>query len=453
MDTILYICLIPLALLLDKVFSELPTQYHPVAIMGLWATKVEKLARRLLLYIDKKNTHAINTKQIKKEHKSTQNNASNITNQEQSYMYSENKWILRFSGILAALVSVSPFILAPLFIIALINLSTFLAVEVREFLIFLVTLLCLYLCIAPHSLAKHALNVSKPLEKNDIIAARKAVSAIVGRSTKDLDSFGIARACVESVGENVTDSTLSSIFWASIGLILYSYAGGVFFVLLHRCFNTLDAMWGKRNEKYQYFGTFAARTDDVLNYLPARLSLLSIVIASYFTKKTMYKEALRVGYTYRYAHNSPNSAWSEAAFAGALGLKLGGPVSYESFSYKNVTHDNTVKNDLTTHNIAANSNIAQNSITNDNLAKNNIENGTISSDTAEKNNFSNDNIANADLIEKTLVINKLEVNYPYFGDGTLEANATHIRLAIKLMWNCVWVFSILSCIFIYILTF
>ena len=268
---------------------------------------------------------------------------------------------------------VTPFVLIALLILASFSVARF-SVEAQAFLAFLMTSLCLYLCIAPRSLKEHALAVSDSLEKNDVEGARTAVSAIVGRSTQNMDSFAVSRACIESVAENVTDSVLSSIFWTSVGLIFFGFEGAVAFMVLHRCFNTLDAMWGKRNETYQYFGTFAARMDDVLNFCPARLSLLSIVGASYFTPNTDYKEAWRVGYAYRYAHNSPNSAWSEAPFAGALGLKLGGPVSYGD----------------------------------------------------------------------------LFVDYPYFGDGTIEADVSHIRLAIKLMRNCVLVFSVVSVLAVYL---
>lgn len=406
---ILSLCLIPLALLLDRVLGEAPTRFHPVAIMGTWATKVESFMRWLLLYADQKFTRDINSnkkinieninlhttveanKQInenidnnkleektenKKNNKNKEKTELIHTSNNQEHIYSTSKWVLRVFGLLSALFTIIPFVFTPIILIILINSSAFIPVIIQDFLVFFIALFCLYLCIAPRSLAEHALAIAKPLQENNIIAAQKAVSAIVGRSTKNMDSSSVARACVESVGENVTDSVLSSLFWASVGLILFGFLGSVFFALLHRCFNTLDAMWGKRNEQYQYFGTFAARTDDILNFFPARLSLFSIVIAAYFTKKTNYKEAWRVGYAYRYSHNSPNSAWSEAAFAGALGLKLGGPVNY----------------------------------------------GT------------------------------LFVDYPYFGDGTLHANDSHIHLAIKLMWNCVWVFSFISCIMIFLLT-
>ena len=90
----------------------------------------------------------------------------------------------------------------------------------------------------------------------------------------------------------------------------------------------LDALWGKKNEKYIRFGTFAARLDDALNFVPARLSLPCIAFASRIIPNLRHNDILPVGWKYRTAHESPNSAWSEAAFAAALGLKLGGPAVY-----------------------------------------------------------------------------------------------------------------------------
>ena len=91
----------------------------------------------------------------------------------------------------------------------------------------------------------------------------------------------------------------------------------------------MDALWGKKNDEYRYFGTWAARMDDVLNWLPARLSLILIALAAVIVPGCSASKALRIGWKYRYEHASPNSAWSEAAFAGALNLKLSGPISYK----------------------------------------------------------------------------------------------------------------------------
>lgn len=135
----------------------------------------------------------------------------------------------------------------------------------------------------------------------------------------------MARACVESVGENLTDGILSTLFWAGIGLFFFGYPGAACLAVLHRSANVLDALWGKKNEKYIRFGTFAARLDDALNFVPARLSLPFIAFASRIIPNLRHSDILPVGWKYRAAHESPNSAWSEAAFAAALGLQARRP--------------------------------------------------------------------------------------------------------------------------------
>ena len=136
---------------------------------------------------------------------------------------------------------------------------------------------------------------------------------MVGRNPDRLDAHGVARACVESVGENLTDGVLSTLFWAGIGLFFFGYPGAACLAVLHRSANMLDALWGKKNKKYIRFGTFAARLDDALNFVPARLSLPFIAFASRIIPNLRHSDILPVGWKYRAAHESPNSAWSEAA--------------------------------------------------------------------------------------------------------------------------------------------
>ena len=188
--------------------------------------------------------------------------------------------------------------------------------------------ICIWLCLAPHSLARHARAVLAPLHRGNLETARLKLSWIVGRNTNVLDEAGIARASVESVAENCTDGVLSTLFWAFAGYLLGGLPLAAALPVAQRVANTLDAMWGKKNERYIYFGCCAARLDDVFNYLPARVSLFCIALACLFVKGTDAAQALRVGYRFHAAHESPNSAWSEAAFAGALHLKLGGPAIY-----------------------------------------------------------------------------------------------------------------------------
>ena len=193
------------------------------------------------------------------------------------------------------------------------------------------SVLVIYICMAPRSLAEHARKVENALRSGNAGEARHSVSMIVGRDTERMDVYGIARAAIESVAENLTDGVFSTLFWASAGCLAGGASGAASAALAHRVFNILDAMWGKKNDRYRHFGTFAARTDDALNFIPARLILPCISFSALMVKGTSARRALTMGWAFRNAHASPNSAWSEAAFAGALGLRLGGPVSSREF--------------------------------------------------------------------------------------------------------------------------
>lgn len=187
---------------------------------------------------------------------------------------------------------------------------------------------CIWLCMAPRSLAEHARAVLRPLAMGQLEKARRMLSRMVGRQTATLDEHAVARACVESVAENCTDGVTASLFWACAGFILGGMPLAAALCVQHRLANTLDAMWGKKSDRYLYFGRCAARWDDVLGFLPARLTLFFVVAASLCVPGTSAKDALTIGLRDHAAHESPNSAWSEAAFAGALHLRLGGPAVY-----------------------------------------------------------------------------------------------------------------------------
>lgn len=196
---------------------------------------------------------------------------------------------------------------------------------------FLFSSFLLYLCIAPKSLTQHIGYIKKELEQNNLPEARTKLSWIVGRNTKKMQEPDIIRAGIESLSENSVDSTISSLCLFTLGYVLFSYEGAIILIALQRIFNTLDAMWGKKNEKYLYFGKFCARTDDVLNYVPARIGFYLIIVSCLFIQGCNYKNALQIGRKYRSTHASPNSAWAEAPYAGALDLKLAGPVWYGDF--------------------------------------------------------------------------------------------------------------------------
>jgi adenosylcobinamide-phosphate synthase len=177
----------------------------------------------------------------------------------------------------------------------------------------------IYCSIAPRDLAKHALKVKKALETDGLQAGRDAVSLIVGRDVDSLDEAGVIKACVESVAESATDGVIAPIFWA----LILGPAGAI----AYRAANTLDSLWGHKSEAYLFYGRFAARADDAANWIPARVGFFVSVAASALLGLDA-GSALRLGWRDRRKHESPNAAWLEAAFAGALGLRLGGPCRY-----------------------------------------------------------------------------------------------------------------------------
>ena len=142
---------------------------------------------------------------------------------------------------------------------------------------------------------------------------------IVGRDTKSLDRAGIIRAAVETVAENTADGVIAPLFYMALG--------GAVGAMAYKAVNTMDSMLGYRNEQYQYFGTAAARLDDVAGFVPARLSGLLLVAATKLTGLDA-EGAWRIFCRDRYAHKSPNSAQSESACAGALGVRLAGDAVY-----------------------------------------------------------------------------------------------------------------------------
>ena len=173
--------------------------------------------------------------------------------------------------------------------------------------------------LAAKSLRTESMKVCTALEGGDVEAARRAVSMIVGRDTARLDASGITRAAVEMVAENTSDGVTAPLLFLAIG--------GAPLGFFYKAVNTMDSMVGYKNEKYLYFGRAAAKFDDVLNYLPARLSAVLMVWASGFLGMDM-GNAWRIYLRDRCNHSSPNSAHTEAAAAGALGVQLAGPSYY-----------------------------------------------------------------------------------------------------------------------------
>lgn len=174
-------------------------------------------------------------------------------------------------------------------------------------------------CLAARELKKESMAVYKELERGDLPAARLAVGRIVGRDTGALTAEGVTKAAVETVAENASDGEVAPLFWMAIG--------GAPLALAYKAVNTMDSMVGYRNERYRYFGTAAARLDDVVNWLPARLSALLMVALAPLAGLDP-EGAWRIWRRDRKKHKSPNSAQTEAAMAGALGVQLAGDAYY-----------------------------------------------------------------------------------------------------------------------------
>ena len=180
------------------------------------------------------------------------------------------------------------------------------------------TLWC-WQALAMRDLAAESRNVWKELQKEDLPAARKAVGRIVGRDTERLTAEGVIKAAVETVAENFSDGVAAP--------MLYMFLGGAPLALMYKSVNTMDSMVGYKNERYLYFGRAAAKLDDAVNYLPARISALCWIAAAALTGRD-WKGAWRIWRRDRRCHASPNSAQTEAACAGSLGVQLAGPAWY-----------------------------------------------------------------------------------------------------------------------------
>ncbi|MDR2517635.1 MAG: adenosylcobinamide-phosphate synthase CbiB [Spirochaetaceae bacterium] len=185
---------------------------------------------------------------------------------------------------------------------------------------FVLETLLIWQCIAVRDLRAASMAVYRRLMEGDLARAREAVGRIVGRDTVNLDAAGVARAAVETVAENTGDGVASPLFFIMFG----GAAAGCFY----KAVNTMDSMVGYKNARYIDFGRFAAKLDDACNFIPARLCAL-LMIAAAFLLRLDGRAAARVWKRDRRNHESPNSAQTESACAGALGLRLAGPAFYE----------------------------------------------------------------------------------------------------------------------------
>ena len=224
-------------------------------------------------------------------------------------------------GIILTVMVVSISMVIPLVIILMAkSINTYLALTVETFM-------C-YQILATKSLKVESMKVYDELAKNDLPSARKAVSMIVGRDTKDLTFSGVAKAAVETVAENTSDGIIAPMIFIAIG--------GAPMGFFYKAINTLDSMVGYKNERYINFGRFAAKLDDVVNYLPARISAYEMILSSFFLRYD-YKNAFKIYKRDRYNHASPNSAQTESVCAGALDIQLAGNAYYFGKLYEKPT--------------------------------------------------------------------------------------------------------------------
>lgn len=178
-------------------------------------------------------------------------------------------------------------------------------------------------CLAARSLHKESALVASALLAGDLTMGRHYLSRIVGRDTDHLDAPEIWRAVVETVAENTSDGIIAPLFWLTIG--------GPVAAVAYKAVSTLDSMVGYKNSRYLYFGWASARMDDLLNYIPARLSAILLIVAAPLAGCSASSSA-RITFRDRLKHLSPNSGHPEAAAAGALGVRLGGASSYGGIS-------------------------------------------------------------------------------------------------------------------------
>jgi len=180
--------------------------------------------------------------------------------------------------------------------------------------------------LAAATLALRGLNdaaalVMTDLEAGNLDKARRDLGMIVGRDTIHLSDSACAKATIETLAENLSDGIIAPLFWFAVG--------GLPLAMAYKAVNTLDSMIGYRNDRYRHFGWAAARLDDIANLIPARLAAGLIVLSATMTAKASGSTALRIAWRDGQNHLSPNSGVPEAAMAGALGIQLGGPSTYE----------------------------------------------------------------------------------------------------------------------------
>ena len=261
---------LPLAFVLDLLIGDPETWPHPVRLMGAAITYAEPRFRKL-------------------------------------------PFSLKTSGCLFAL-----FLISGTFFISLLLIR--IAYLVHPLCALVLQIIMMYYCISVRSLEQAAMGVERELVQNGLAASKNKLRLIVGREVEPLDTAGVSRAAVETVAENFVDGVMSP--------MVFGIFFGVPAAMAFKMISTLDSMVGYKNDRYMEFGMASARIDDVANFVPARLGMGIIALAAGIIRKGNGTSSLKMALHDGNKHASPNSGIPEAAFAGALGIRLGGPNIY-----------------------------------------------------------------------------------------------------------------------------
>ncbi|MGC4019877.1 MAG: adenosylcobinamide-phosphate synthase CbiB [Muricomes sp.] len=265
--------------ILDFLFGDPVWLYHPVRVIGAWIAFLEKQMRKIC---------------------------------------GKNPGKLIAAGVVICFLVV-------VFSFGIPWLALYIAGQIHPALKFILESFWCYQLLAAKSLKQESRKVYIELKKGDLTGARKAVSMIVGRDTDSLDEKGVIKAAVETVAENTSDGVTAPLFFMILG--------GAPLGFFYKAVNTMDSMIGYKDEKYLYIGKAAAKLDDVLNFIPARISAVLMILSAYLLGMDG-GNAWRIYRRDRRNHASPNSAQTEAACAGALRVQLAGDAFYFGKLYK-----------------------------------------------------------------------------------------------------------------------